>query len=575
MAAKPMIEQELQLTTRAQSVGRRQTWREIGSAVIAALSVIVAIVVLSVVSRLPILAPDALIGGPFWHLPASAWVGIALLAAAVLVLDSDRYRVIAVAAFGLATMGALGYLEPLGVFHDSWRNVGLGQLALSPEYVDSMRQVSYVESSPISFLYMGLLQSVFPDMPSFLRVYPILCVLFYCTGIYVLAVAFADVHGGRLAAMRSRLGLLSVFAFLTMAPLFAVRVNPAPQSLAFLLMPFCLAAILASVSSTRFRIIALVLFCVMILTHAITAAMVVSIAAGWLLLDRRPWRGAGSSSLLQPNSVILYASLFLSWLIYIGLWIISPGSSFVSRLLDVLNNGQHASVTAVPSAALATFIWLHRAALAGSALLILAGLALLAKTSRLAALRLVVWLGAAGLWAPFLLLGDFSDRGPLFASLPAALAVGYALSANKNIYLRRAMLIVAFVAATCSAITAYNNHIGEVVIQPEIDAFSVIEQQSQHQRLSYGYVPPLAGDQLLVYSGNRIHAYTLSAIDNSLDRLISLGNTIIISDQMRAAAAVRGPRALELLEQFEARLLQDSRFELVYDSGSVRAFRAR
>src|SRR3954471_9074207 len=123
MAAKPMIEQKLQLVTRTQNLGQRQTWREIRSAVIAALALIVAIVVLSALSRLPILSPEALIGGPFWHLPVSVWVGIALLAAAALALDSDRYRVVAVAAFGLATMGALGYLEPLGVFHDSWRNV--------------------------------------------------------------------------------------------------------------------------------------------------------------------------------------------------------------------------------------------------------------------------------------------------------------------------------------------------------------------------------------------------------------------------------------------------------------------
>lgn len=570
-----MIEQNTQPVADLRNLAQPRVRREILSAVIAALSVAMAIFVIGIISSSPILAPKALIGGPFWQLPISAWVGIALIAAAALALDSDRHRVIAVAAFGLTTMGALGYLEPLGIFHDSWRNVGLGRLALSPEYVDAMRQVSYVESSPISFLYMGLLQSAFPDLPSFLRVYPILCVLIYCTGIYTLAIAFADVHGDRLGIERSRFGLLSVFAFLTMAPLFAVRINPAPQSLAFALMPFCLAAILASASNARFRIIALVMFSVLILTHAITAAMIVSIAAAWLLVDSRPWRSASSRPLMQSNSVVLYACLFLSWLIYVGLWVITPGSSFVSRLLDILNNGQHASVTAVPSAALETFIWLRRGALAGSALLILAGLVMLAKASRLAALRIVVWFGAAGMWAPFLLLGDFSDRGPLFASLPAVLAVGYALSASKNIHLRRALLLAAFVTATLSSITAYNNHIGEIVIQPEIDAFSVIEQQSRDQRLSYGYVPPLAGDQLLVYSSDRIHAYTLTAVDNSLDRLLSFGTTIIISDQMRAAAAVRGPQALTLLEQFEARLLNDPRFELVYDSGTVRAFRAR
>src|SRR4051812_49278397 len=67
-------------------------------------------------------------GGPFWNLPVTILAGVALLAVLCLWCEATVARTVAVICFGLATMGVLAFIEPLGVFHDSWQNVGLGRL---------------------------------------------------------------------------------------------------------------------------------------------------------------------------------------------------------------------------------------------------------------------------------------------------------------------------------------------------------------------------------------------------------------------------------------------------------------
>src|SRR5947209_2099836 len=98
---------------------------------------------------------DAGWGGPFWHLPLMVWLAVAGLAILCLFIESALPRAACIFLFGFATMGVLGYLEPFGVFHDSWQNVGLGQLAVSEGQGGQIWNVPYVASSPGSFLLYG------------------------------------------------------------------------------------------------------------------------------------------------------------------------------------------------------------------------------------------------------------------------------------------------------------------------------------------------------------------------------------------------------------------------------------
>jgi hypothetical protein len=472
-------------------------------------------------------------------------------------------------------MGTLGFLEPLGVFHDSWRNVGLGQLAVSPTQAEAARQIPYVGSSPVSFLFLGLLRSAFSDTPGLLRVYPILSLLIYCTGLYALAAAFVSAHQGQLPVNHARFSQLSVFAFLAMAPLFWVRINPAPQSLAFALMPFCLAAVMNGATSVRFRMVALVAFGVIIAMHPITAVMIVSIGSVWALLDRLGQRRPASSPpFVAANTMMFYGCLFLTWLIYVGVWIIVTGGSFAERMLNILDSGQRATVTATVTEGLKAFIWIHRAALGGGALLVMVGLLMSLSANRAAGARLLAWFATTAAWLPFFLFGEFADRGPLFASLPAALAVGLVLSTDHpfkaRVLVRMFMLLTAFT----SYITAYSNHIGEVITETEITAFNTIIEHSVDRIIVYGYMPPLTNEDVMVYSGNRLRTHAVGAADFSYERLLSQRSIIVISDQMREAAALRGPQALAALERFEAQLLEDEHYQLIFDNGSVRVFRA-
>jgi hypothetical protein len=546
--------------------------------VVAATAAIGALILL-ITMQVPLQRLGATDGGPFWNLPAGVWLGVAFLAALCLMSQSPIARTVAVVCFGLATMGVLAFIEPLGVFHDSWQNAGLGQLAVSPDYVMAASGVPYVASSPGSFLFYGVLSSLFPDTASFLRVYPMLCVLLYCAGLYALATAFADAHMGRLKVERIRFGLLTVFAFLALAPLFYVRINPAPQSLAFALMPFCLATVLNGASSARFRVLGLLAFAAMVVTHPITALMTSTVAAAWLFVDwvARVRRKETETPTVSFNTVLLYVCLFVSWMVYVGAWVIKAGGSFFQRMLDALNSGQHSTVTASSSTdSLQSFIWLHRAALGSSVLLILAGLVAVFLADRLAGVRLLAWLGMAAAWLPLLFFGEFGDRGPLFASLPAALAVGFILSTQKHRLVADWLVGgLMLLAAVTNYVTAYPNHTGEVVTPQEVAAFHVIVQQSEGRNIAYAYAPPLSDDQLATYAGGKLRAFAVGAADFSYDRLTKTPNVIVISEQMRQVAALRGPDAVAALDQFEAQLLNDPNYELIFDNGSVRAFRAR
>jgi hypothetical protein len=264
-------------------------------------------------------------------------------------------------------------------------------------------------------------------------------------------------------------------------------------------------------------------------------------------------------------------------MIYVGAWVIKAGGSFFQRMLDVLSSGQHAAITASSSAeSLQSFIWLHRIALGSGVLLILAGLAAVFFADRLAGVRLLAWFGMAAAWLPLLFFGEFGDRGPLFASLPAALAVGFVLSMQKHRqvahWLAGGLMLT---AAVTSYITAYPNHIGEVIMSQEVAAFGVIVRQSEGRNIAYAYAPPLSDDQLAAYTSDKLRAFAIGAADFSYERLTKTRNIIVISDQMREVARLRGPGAVAELEKFEAQLLNDRNYELVFDNGSVRAFRAR
>lgn len=514
-----------------------------------------------------------LVGGPFWALPPLAWLGVGALAGLVLWTETGMAQWTAVIMFALTTMGGLGVLEPWGVFHDSWQNVGLGQLVVTPQYVAEVRQLPYVASSPVSFVVYGLLRILFPSTPHFLQWYPTICVLLYATGVYTVATTFAEVYGEHLR--RERFGRLAVFAFFALAPLFLVRVNPAPQSLAFVLMPFCLAAVLQSTVSVKARLMAITTFGLLVFTHPITAVMTLAVGTVWMLADWVLWRRYAFTPIIRPNTLGLYACLFGAWLAFVGLWIVKAGRSFGTRMLNLLNADQQATITATMSAETYDFIWVHRGALLGGALLVLIGLVWTLYRSRAAGLHLLAWSGTAVVWLPWMFLGEFGDRGPLFAALPSTLAVGFTLYTAQGRWARWPIGGLMLVTTLATYTTAYANHVGEIISEAEVQAFAAIAEANPDRIIAYAYVPPLSGAQLTAYSRQRIRAYATTAADFSYERLAKANYVIVISDQMRAAARQRGPKAVQSLAKFEAQLRQQPQQELIFDNGKVQAFRAR
>jgi hypothetical protein len=492
--------------------------------------------------------------------------------------------------FGVTTMGLLGYLEPFGVFHDSWRNVGLGQMVLSTEYAAGTYENPYISGSPFGFMLLGLLRAVFPDTAAMLRAYPLLTALVYSAGIYALASAYAAAHfsgyaqGARSAPHMVRFSLLAVVSFLAIGSIFSVRINPAPQSIAFAMLPFFLAAILRTREGAVYRLVALALFAAIVLTHPITALMAVVICGAFWLTDlvlHEPTR-----AVIRPNTLALYGALFLSWLIYLGVWVVKSGSSFVERMLTTMDSGQLATVS-VGGDLMWDLVWTHRAAMGGAALLVLGGLLVAWKADRVAAVRLLAWFGVAAAWAPMILLGEFADRGPLFASLPAALSIAFLLNmrcmawsmrrASAKVRLVKTVVVgTTLLTAVTGFATSYPNHVGEVITAPEIRAFhEIAARTTSDDKIVYGYVPPFTGKDVSIYLSDRVRAYALGAADFSYDRLLRHNGIIAVSEGMRQAVELRGSRETAAFEQFMARLNDPAQFDLVYCNEFVRGYRAR
>ncbi len=145
------------------------------------------------VASSPPASNGSLTGGPLWGI-YPAWAGATVLAALALLVENRVVRLMSVLMFGVVVMGLLGFLEPYGVFHDSWRNIGLGQLSLDPRYSAQALNNSYVAGSPFGFVLLGVIRLVMPDTATMLRLYPLLTVMVYCLGIYQMALAFVDTH---------------------------------------------------------------------------------------------------------------------------------------------------------------------------------------------------------------------------------------------------------------------------------------------------------------------------------------------------------------------------------------------
>lgn len=521
-------------------------------------------------------------GGPFWGL-YPAWLAVGLLVSVVLFAGNGKVRALALLAVGVVVMGLLGVLEPYGVFHDSWRNLGLGQLALQPAHAAAAYSDAYLSSSPLGFLLLGVLRFVFPNTPLMLQLYPLLSMVAYTVGVYAMALALADTHLASFvqdrdrAQYRVRFAQYAALAFLASASIFSVRINPAPQSLAFAILPFFLAAVLRGKQSRGYRLTALALFSLLILTHPVTALMSALLCAAFFVADL-PFR-RGSKPVISLNSVALYGSLFVAWLIYVGVWVLKSSNDFLRRVFSALDSGQAATVTASGSAVPMDFIWTHRIAMFGIALLVLGGLIVAWKVERAASMRLLAWFGVSAAWLPFMFFGEFADRGPLFASLPAAIAVAFLLNmrgTGRKARLTSGLASVAMLATAVTAFaTSYSNHIGEVIAPAEVEGFHAIVAAQPEGKIVYGYVPPFAGEDLPIYTSGRIRAYALGAADADYSRLLRQNGVIVVSTAMDRAAASRGPEQQGAYKAFLAQLSDARQYELIYSNSFVRAYLGR
>ncbi len=97
----------------------------------------------------------------------------------------------------------------------------------------------------------------------------------------------------------------------------------------------------------------------------------------------------------------------------------------------------------------------------------------------------------------------------------------------------------------------------------------------QVARKSYGYMAPLSGSDLNLYATDQLTALTVGAADFSYDKLLKAHGVIVVSENMRQAAQLRGTTSLAEYNAFAQRLQDASHYNLLYTNGFVSAYHAR
>jgi len=244
------------------------------------------------------------------------------------------------------TFGTLSSVQQLGTHHDSVPNLtaAIGYFKDGFITVGSDPRNSY----PLTYILWGTLTTICNISLEYLLKYHAILI----TTLYVASGALFGKYFFKKQQMSEYFIYLVIF-ILIFGSRFAIRLNPAPQTLGIITSIFFLA--LAFKSGIKFRIIQMVIFLYICLSHAISTYYVICLMFAMLmsqyLLSLNAKRGNTVNTVNFKNymsAVIITTVLFLSWFFYVAIFTSGAALNVAKQIVNIFLQDSSESISTLP-----------------------------------------------------------------------------------------------------------------------------------------------------------------------------------------------------------------------------------
>lgn len=267
-----------------QELNRKIKYKDNFYLVICIISVLISIIVIITLPSTDIFALNELQFGPYQFVPIYFWIVFIILSIFVFIFivnKSIRFKSILKEricylllglSLGVLSIGSLSTLFPYGNLADSWHNIAFSEKLI----LDGTFHSTYIISYPIFYFFNGLILAIPGISPEFLiQIYPIICIILYLIGIFLLIQNFLKVFFPNTTnSQQNKIWLTSFYFICVFGSKLGLRTNPAPQTLGYILLIFFIAFFFKQVEKRNNinRILPIVLAVIILFTHLIVFA---------------------------------------------------------------------------------------------------------------------------------------------------------------------------------------------------------------------------------------------------------------------------------------------------------------
>jgi len=244
---------------------------------------------------------------------------------------------------GLMTFGTLSLVQQLGTHHDSVPNL----IAAIGYFYDGFISVGSDPRSsyPLAYVLWGILMTVCNiSLECLLKYHSILI-----TVLYVVSGALL----GKYFYKRQQMGeyfIYFVIFVLIFGSRFAIRLNPAPQTLGIIASIFFLALVFKS--GIKFRIVQMVVFLYICLSHAISTYYVICLLFAVLISQYLLPLNGRRENIINFKScmatAIITVVLFLSWFFYVALFTSGAALNIAKQIVNIIFLDSSESISTLP-----------------------------------------------------------------------------------------------------------------------------------------------------------------------------------------------------------------------------------
>lgn len=218
---------------------------------------------------------------------------------------------------GLITIGSLAIILPLGTHNDSFFNLASAftYFEQGKISVGNNPRTSY----PTAYILWGMLQNITSiSFNGLLKYHSLILIPFYILSSYLITSYFFD-------NKNSKTWIYFVFFILVFGSRFGIRLNIAPQTIAFVASIFFLAFYFKK--ELKFRVLQLILLAFIVLTHAVTSHYLISVLVGLFGAEQilkkvsvkfNSTRLTNNTSQNTLNALLTFIAMHMAWFIYNG-----------------------------------------------------------------------------------------------------------------------------------------------------------------------------------------------------------------------------------------------------------------